>query len=158
MLTKISKTFRWEMAHRLPFHEGGCRNIHGHSYAMTIEIGGEPDANGMVLDYFDLSSICEPLVKEIDHAFLCDRSDAEVRDFLVKTGYKAVFVDFPTTAENIASWFFSRLSDHFMIFKHIRTLRVVVSETERTTAEVHGEIRIPPLDPRMLEHQSHMLE
>ncbi|MFI5263969.1 MAG: 6-carboxytetrahydropterin synthase, partial [Candidatus Kapaibacterium sp.] len=30
MLTRISKSFRWEMAHRLPFHEGGCRHIHGH--------------------------------------------------------------------------------------------------------------------------------
>jgi len=42
------------MAHRLPFHDGGCRNVHGHSYSMTIELVGEPDRNGMVLDYFDM--------------------------------------------------------------------------------------------------------
>ena len=29
MRTTISKQFRWEMGHRLPFHEGLCKNIHG---------------------------------------------------------------------------------------------------------------------------------
>jgi 6-pyruvoyltetrahydropterin/6-carboxytetrahydropterin synthase len=158
MLTKISKTFRWEMAHRLPFHDGGCRNIHGHSYAMTVEIVGEPDAHGMVMDYFDLSAICEPIVKEIDHAFLCDNSDTEVKTFLIQTRYKAVFVDFPTTAENISAWFYERFANMLMPFKNLRTLRIVVSETERTTAEVTGELRVTPLTSKVLEHQSHMLE
>ncbi len=157
MFTTISKTFRWEMAHRLPFHDGGCRNIHGHSYAMTVELSGEPDKNGMVLDYFDLTAICEPVIKEIDHAFLCDNSDTEVKTFLLEKGYKTVCVDFPTTAENIAAWFFERLSNMLMPFKHLRSLRIVVSETERTTAEVKGELRVT-FDTRILEHQSHMTE
>jgi 6-pyruvoyltetrahydropterin/6-carboxytetrahydropterin synthase len=158
MLTTISKTFRWEMAHRLPFHDGGCRNIHGHSYAMTVEVSGVPDINGMVLDYFDLSSICEPLIKEIDHAFLCDETDTQIKDFLEQTGLKSVFVNFPTTAENIAAWFHGRLSDHLVLYKNLRSLRIVVSETERTTAEVRAELRITPPDVHTLEHQSHMLE
>ena len=157
MLTKISKTFRWEMAHRLPFHDGGCRNIHGHSYAMMVELAGEPDSTGMVMDYFDLTAICEPLIKEIDHSFLCDNSDMEVKTFLKQTGYKAVFVDFSTTAENISAWFFERLSNMLMPFKNLRSLRIVVSETERTTAEVSGELRVS-FDSRILEHQSHMTE
>lgn len=158
MLTKISKSFRWEMAHRLPFHDGGCKNIHGHSYSMTVELVGEPDANGMVLDYFDLVRIAEPLIKEIDHAFLCDNSDSLVKEFLKKSALKAVYVDFPTTAENIAHWFFERFSEQFMPMKNIRELRIIVSETERTTAEVSGEIRVSPFDSRLFEHQAHMLE
>jgi 6-pyruvoyltetrahydropterin/6-carboxytetrahydropterin synthase len=156
MLTWISKSFRWEMAHRLPFHEGGCRNIHGHSYSMTVELAGEPDKNGMVMDYFDLVSIVEPFIKEIDHSFLCDRSDRIVKDFLLSSGFKAIFVDFPTTAENIAGWFFERISGEFMLFKNIRELRIIVSETERTTAEVSGEIRIAPVNSRIFEHQAHI--
>jgi 6-pyruvoyltetrahydropterin/6-carboxytetrahydropterin synthase len=146
------------MAHRLPFHEGGCRNIHGHSYSMTVEISGEPDRNGMVLDYFDLVKIVEPMVKEIDHAFLCDSSDTLIVDFLKSSSLKVVFVDFPTTAENISQWFFERLSEYFMPFKNITELRIIVSETERTTAEVSGEIRISPLQSKHFEHQAHMLE
>ena len=143
------------MAHRLPFHTGGCRHIHGHSYALTVELSGEPDTNGMVMDYFDMVSIVEPFIKEIDHSFLCDRSDTVVKDFLLANGFKAVFVDFPTTAENIAQWFYERLSVQFMVMKNILDLRIIVSETERTTAEVSGEIRISSSDSRLFAHQTH---
>ena len=159
MLTRIAKDFRWEMAHRLPFHDGGCRNIHGHSYRMWIEIVGEPNANGMVLDYFDLKRLVDPLVAEIDHAFLCDNSDTLIREFLESSGLKAVYVDFPTTAENICGWFYERLSDVFSPMKHLRELRVRIQETERTFAEVSGEIRIAnPTFDRISSHQAHMME
>ena len=143
------------MAHRLPFHEGGCKNIHGHSYSMTVELCGEPDTKGMVLDYFDLVSIVEPFIKEIDHAFLCDNTDTLVKDFLKSSALKAVYVDFSTTAENIARWFFERLSEHFIMMKNILELRIAVSETERTTAEVMGEIRLSPLSIPTIEHKTH---
>src|SRR5256885_5275357 len=99
MLTTIAKDFRWEMAHRLPFHEGGCRNVHGHSYQMWVELSGEPDPNGMVLDYFVLKQMVDPLVAEIDHSFLCDRADTLIVEFLEQSKLKGVYVDFPTTAE-----------------------------------------------------------
>jgi 6-pyruvoyltetrahydropterin/6-carboxytetrahydropterin synthase len=128
------------MAHRLPEHNGGCRNVHGHSYRMSVELAGEPDATGMVLDYFTLSEMVAPLVAEIDHAFLCDRSDTLIVDFLKSSGLKAVYVDFPTTAENLAKWFFERFRPLFSPMKHLRELRVRIEETERTYAEVFGSI------------------
>jgi len=146
MLTTIAKDFRWEMAHRLPFHEGGCRNVHGHSYQMWVELTGEPDQNGMVLDYFVLKQMVDPLVAEIDHSFLCDRTDSLIVEFLNTSKLKAVYVDFPTTAENIAKWFFERLSGIFSsrddqsTLKHLRELRVRIQETERTFAEVAGPL------------------
>ncbi len=146
------------MAHRLPFHEAGCRNIHGHGYRMDVELTAEPLQTGMVLDYFDLKAIVDPLVLEIDHAFLCDRSDSLMREFLEKSDLKVVFVEFPTTAENIARWFFDRLSEIFMSMKHLRKLRIRVSETERTYAEVAGELRHQTPESRHFEHQAHMLE
>ncbi len=150
MLTRIAKDFRWEMAHRLPEHTGGCRNVHGHSYRMWIELVGEPNTDdrsssqGMVLDYFDLKKMVDPLIAEIDHAFLCDRSDTLIVRFLESSGLKAVYVDFPTTAENLAKWFFERLKALFHSMddrsstKHLRELRVRIQETERTYAEVSG--------------------
>jgi 6-pyruvoyltetrahydropterin/6-carboxytetrahydropterin synthase len=140
MLTTIAKDFRWEMAHRLPFHDGGCRNVHGHSYQMWVELTGEPDENGMVLDYFVLKQMVDPLVAEIDHSFLCDRTDKLIVDFLNSSKLKAVYVDFPTTAENIAKWFFERLAEVFSTMKHLRELRVRIQETERTFAEVAGPL------------------
>lgn len=158
MLTRIAKDFRWEMAHRLPYHSGGCRNVHGHSYRMLVELAGEPDANGMVLDYFILKQMIDPLVEEIDHSFLCDRSDTLMADFLTESRLKVVFVDFPTTAENLAQWFFERMSDLFAPMKNLRELTVRVEETERTYAQVSGELRISLPDMKSREHQAHMLE
>lgn len=129
------------MAHRLPEHTGGCKNVHGHSYRMWVELIGEPDAQGMVLDYFVLKEIVDPLISEIDHAFLCDRSDALIVDFLKASGLKAAYVNFPTTAENIAHWFFDRLTPLFKPMKQLRELRVRIQETERTSAEVSGQLR-----------------
>jgi 6-pyruvoyltetrahydropterin/6-carboxytetrahydropterin synthase len=146
MLTRIAKDFRWEMAHRLPNHNGGCRNVHGHSYRLWIELAGEPDEQGMVMDYFDLKKVVDPLISEIDHAFLCDRTDTLIVDFLESSGLKAVYVDFPTTAENLAKWFFDRLKSLFYPpnepspTKHLRELRVRIQETERTYAEVWGSM------------------
>ncbi len=74
---KIAKRFRWEAAHRLPWHEGLCRNLHGHSYRMTVELEGEPDARGMVLDFKHLKRVLKPLVDAWDHAILVAESDAE---------------------------------------------------------------------------------
>jgi 6-pyruvoyltetrahydropterin/6-carboxytetrahydropterin synthase len=132
------------MAHRLPDHSGGCRNVHGHSYRMWVELAGEPDEMGMVLDYFDLKKMVDPLIAEIDHAFLCDRSDTLIVDFLESSDLKAVYVNFPTTAENLAKWFFERLQALFyqlnngLSMKHLHELRVRIQETERTYAEVSG--------------------
>jgi 6-pyruvoyltetrahydropterin/6-carboxytetrahydropterin synthase len=158
MFTRISKTFRWEMAHRLPYHTGGCRNVHGHSYSMTIELAGEPDQHGMLIDYFDIKSIVQPYIDEVDHAFLCDSSDELIVEFLKRSGLKAVYVNFPTTAERIAAWFYERLAEEFVAFKNIRELRVAVAETENSNAEVHGEIRVSVPNTQILEHQAHMLE
>lgn len=125
---------------------------------MTVELSGETNTQGMVLDYFDMSNIVSPIIEEIDHAFLCDRSDSLCRDFLEESTLKVVFVDFHTTAENIASWMFEKLSNEFVVFKNIDELRIIVQETERTSAEVSGRIRVNAANVKVLEHQGHMLE
>ena len=38
---KVAKRFRWEGAHRLPWHAGLCRHLHGHSYALTVVFDDE---------------------------------------------------------------------------------------------------------------------
>jgi len=100
---KIAKEFRWEMGHRLPFHEGLCKNIHGHSYKMVVEICGNVDKNGMIIDFFDLGKIVKPMIEKYDHAFLCWENDKIVKNFLNKNKMKRVFTDYHSTVENICS-------------------------------------------------------
>ncbi len=136
---EIGKEFHWEMGHRLPFHEGGCRNVHGHSYQMRLSITGALDENGMVVDYFDLRDIVEPIIAQLDHAFLCDQSDSEMLQFLERHDMKRVVVPFPSTAENIARWLLERISEPLARYDHLKSIAVRLQETDRTHAEVRHD-------------------
>jgi 6-pyruvoyltetrahydropterin/6-carboxytetrahydropterin synthase len=141
MTTRIAKEFHWEMAHRLPYHTGGCQNVHGHSYRLWVEVEGEPDAQGMVMDYLDLKAVVEPLVKQLDHSFLCDRSDEMMMQFFHGNSLKVNYVDFPTTAENLASYLLKEITLRLRESQNVlvKRLCVRVQETERTYAEVSQE-------------------
>src|SRR3970282_2736511 len=98
---KIAKEFRWEMGHRLPEHFGKCKNIHGHSYKMIIELEGEVGKSGMVMDYYDVKKILGPVIEKLDHAFMVYKEDKEIISFLKKMKSKIMIVDFQSTVEHI---------------------------------------------------------
>lgn len=136
MLTTISKRFRWEMGHRLPMHEGLCKNLHGHSYAMELFLCAEPDASGMVMDYFVVSDIVQPLIDRLDHCFAVDASDTSLLDFLTLHQLKHTLLNVPTTAENLATYclhdILSRLPDNH----GLHSIALSIHETEKTSARV----------------------
>ena len=131
---KIAKEFTWEMGHRLTFHKGKCKNLHGHSYKCMVELTGEPDQNGMVLDYYDVKKIIEPLIDEIDHSFMVFSSDKELLHALQTLNSRYVVVDFETTAENICIYLLKKIKSSNLP-KNISALKVKVFETENTYAE-----------------------
>lgn len=136
---KISKEFKWEMGHRLPFHSGKCKNIHGHTYKMRVEIEGDLDENGMVMDYYDVSEIISPIVDELDHSFMVKETDKEIIDFLVKLNSKKVVVPFETTAENITLHLLEKIKER-ITSDRIKKIKVRVYETEKTYAEDEIEL------------------
>lgn len=140
MLTSISKQFRWEMGHRLPFHDGLCKNIHGHSYEAHVILTGEPDAHGMVMDYFDVKTLVQPLIDAWDHCFLCDASDDVMKGFFAEHPMKVVYVDGPTTAENIARLLLTKVINSLSAPHSVQHVRVRIYETEKTYAEVEQSI------------------
>jgi len=101
---RIGKVFKFEAAHQLPNHDGKCRNLHGHSYRVEVELEGDPRSEGegapdegMVLDFSALSAIWKRAVHaRLDHRFLND-----------------VIPDRVTTAENIAAWILDELVNEF---------------------------------------------
>ncbi len=128
------------MGHRLPFHNGLCKNIHGHSYEAHVILSGEPDAHGMVMDYFDMKLLIQKKIDELDHAFLCDTSDTVVRSFLEENSMKSVLVEFPTTAENIARMLLEHVISQLPAGHRVDAVRVRVFETEKTFAEVESAV------------------
>ncbi len=130
---KIAKEFRWEMGHRLPFHKGKCKNLHGHSYKMMVEFEGEIDSNGMVLDYYDVKEMIAPIIEELDHSFMVYKGDVELIEVLEKLNSKNVIVDFQTTAENICHYFLNRIKNSNPP-EEINKIKVWIYETESTYA------------------------
>lgn len=131
---KIAKEFRWEMGHRLPEHFGLCKNIHGHSYKMLVEFEGELDKNEMVIDYYDVEKIINPLIEKLDHAFMVNKNDNMVLEFLEKINSKKVVIDFNATAENICFYLLNEIKK-VPLPANLSSVKVRVYETEFDYAE-----------------------
>lgn len=93
---RIWKSFTFEAAHFLPNCKEGhkCRRIHGHSFTVKVEAEGTVDPHlGWVMDFDEISKHAKPLIKLLDHTVLNDFAGLE-----------------NPTSENIALWFWDRLS------------------------------------------------
>lgn len=112
---KISKEFTFDSCHNLPFHQGKCKNQHGHTYKLIVTIQGELDKNGLLIDFGDLKSIVNDSIIEVyDHKNLND------------------FFPCPT-AEIMAQEFFKILSHRLPIYK------ITLYETPTSWVEVYQE-------------------
>ena len=137
---KIAKEFYWEMGHRLPHHQGLCKNLHGHSYKMCVELEGSLDKNNMIIDYFDLTKIVNKIIEPLNHAFLCEETDHIVRDFLISNDFKIYLVPFVSTAENIALHLLKLLKEQLKSYKNIERIKVRLCETNDVYAEASDTI------------------
>ena len=133
---KIGKQFHWEMGHRLPFHESGCANIHGHSYTLWVELEGTVDEHGMLLDYGIMKEVIQPVISELDHCFLCDENDTLMKPFLEGTSLKVVYVPFTTTAEHITGYLLDRIWDALTAYENIQGISLRLQETVNSYAEM----------------------
>lgn len=137
---KVSKEFHWEMAHRLPFHPGRCKNLHGHSYKALIQFEGELNSNGMLIDFYDIFSIVNPIIDEMDHSIICDKNDVELVEIAKKINERVVIIDRPTTAENISIYIAERILQS-NIPANLNSLTVQVYETLDAYAEYSIKIK-----------------
>jgi 6-pyruvoyltetrahydropterin/6-carboxytetrahydropterin synthase len=131
---KIAKEFRWEMGHRLPFHKGKCVNLHGHSYKMLVEVEGDLDDNGMVIDYYDLKAIINPVVEDLDHAYLVWKGDTELISMLDQLKSKKVVIDYHSTAENMCLYFLDKIKNAGLP-ENVKSIKVRIYETIDDYAE-----------------------
>ena len=151
----VAKRFRWEAAHRLPWHEGPCDNLHGHSYRMTVELDGTPDARGMLIDFQDVKRALKPLVDAWDHAILVAETDDELRQIVERTGWKHALLPCDTTAENLSAHVAEHLcteAGEMLRANDVETVRVRLAETETCYAEAERRVSASaPADNRLRE-------
>jgi 6-pyruvoyltetrahydropterin/6-carboxytetrahydropterin synthase len=115
-MNQIHKDFSWDMGHRISKHGGKCFSPHGHFYRAVVWLNGSLNDNGMVLDYYQLSQIVNPIVEELDHSFMVYRKDEIMAKFFEETlanseikPFKVKWVSFESTAENIAKYIFDEV-------------------------------------------------
>lgn len=114
---RLTKEFHFEMAHALWNYEGLCRNIHGHSYKLSVTIIGSPSNQednpsfGMVIDFGILKKIVrEAVVNDFDHAFLIYKNSADELSLHNQSMFGRMKVmDFQPTCENLLLFFVHRL-------------------------------------------------
>lgn len=73
MIVRDTKTFTFDSCHHLPFHQGKCKNLHGHTYTLEVTIEGslvreETPEYGMITDFANLKDIVKRIVVDkYDH-------------------------------------------------------------------------------------------
>lgn len=67
---RLGVTARFSAAHRLPQHEGKCKELHGHTYKVEVIFEGEQKENGMVADFSQLKSVVRDVLEALDHKYL----------------------------------------------------------------------------------------
>lgn len=108
-LVRVSKRFSFDMAHALYGYDGPCKNIHGHTYHLSVTLLGQPIQNsddvklGMVIDFSDLKQIVnEQILNTYDHALVINKeAPYSKNDLLFKEFEKVILVDYQPTCENL---------------------------------------------------------
>jgi 6-pyruvoyltetrahydropterin/6-carboxytetrahydropterin synthase len=116
---------KFAAAHFATF-EGACEPLHGHNYAVTIEVAGALTDDSWVCDFSTLKTLGKALCDELDHKFLLQRDSRVLQIDEGMSNWKIRFLErgfvFPksdviplpmdnTTAERLAEWFIGRLTD-----------------------------------------------
>lgn len=139
---RITKQFSFETGHALYGYDGKCKNVHGHSYKLSVTIIGTPitDSNnvkfGMVIDFSDLKKIVrEEIVDVFDHATVFNQNTphVELAQELKNRGHHVILVNYQPTSENMVIDFAKKIQDRLPNNIQLHSLKL--QETESSFAE-----------------------
>ena len=143
---------RFSAAHFTTF-EGQCEPLHGHNYAVTIEVEGELTEDSWVVDFVKLRKMARRICDELDHRFLLQRESSVLAIDEGTTNWKVRFrpggrptdqergwalpkaevVALPidnSTAERLAEWLAGRLNEELRAAGATRVTAITVGVEE----------------------------
>ena len=129
------------MAHALYGYDGPCKNIHGHTYHLSVTLMGKPimDNNdvklGMVIDFGDLKKIVkERIINIYDHALVLNEQAPYSKSEVIANEFeKVILVPFQPTCENLLLHFVDSIKTLFP--PHIQLVSIRLDETPTSFAE-----------------------
>jgi 6-pyruvoyltetrahydropterin/6-carboxytetrahydropterin synthase len=114
----VEQTFA--AGHALRNYKGKCENVHGHNYRVRITVQGDQlDSTGLLVDFLDVKSLIGGVVDYLDHQFINDLPP---------------FDELNPSAENIAKYFYDRVSGGLKNEVPVRVAEVKVWETDTSSA------------------------
>lgn len=139
---RITKQFSFETGHALYGYDGKCRNVHGHSYKLSVTVIGTPITDtshvkhGMVIDFGDLKKIVkEDIVDVFDHATVFNKNTPHIdlANELKNRGHHVILVDYQPTSENMVIDFAQKIKARLPKGVALHSLKL--QETETSFAE-----------------------
>ncbi|HXA68106.1 MAG TPA: 6-carboxytetrahydropterin synthase QueD [Bryobacteraceae bacterium] len=114
----VEQTFA--AGHALRNYKGKCENVHGHNYRIRITVQGDQlDSTGLLVDFLDVKSLIGGVIDYLDHQFINDLPP---------------FDELNPSAENIAKYFYDRVSGGLKNEVPVRVSEVKVWETDTSSA------------------------
>jgi 6-pyruvoyltetrahydropterin/6-carboxytetrahydropterin synthase len=114
----VEQTFA--AGHALRNYKGGCEDVHGHNFRVRVTVAGEQlDSTGLLLDFLELKSLIDGVVAYLDHKFINDLPP---------------FDKINPSAENLAKYFYDRVSVGMKNDVPVRISEVCVWETDTSSA------------------------
>ena len=139
---RITKQFSFETGHALYGYDGKCKNVHGHSYKLSVTVIGTPITDtknvkyGMVIDFTDLKKIVKSeIVDKFDHATVFNKNTphVELARELENRDHNVILVDYQPTSENMVLDFADKIKNQLP--SHIQLFSLKLSETDTSFAE-----------------------
>jgi len=138
-MIRITKEFKFEMAHALHGYDGLCKNIHGHSYKLWVTVKGNVRnengdiKDGMVMDFDVLKLIVKPtIIDKYDHSLVLNANSPHANIDL-SAFEKVFYLPFQPTSENLVIDFALKIKSKLP--EGIELNKVVLSETATSFAE-----------------------
>ncbi|MFD2563417.1 6-pyruvoyl trahydropterin synthase family protein [Aquimarina rubra] len=139
---RITKQFSFETGHALYGYDGKCKNVHGHSYKLSVTVIGNPITDtshvklGMVIDFGDLKKIVKEDIEDVfDHATVFNKNTphVELAKELEQRGHNVILVDYQPTSENMVIDFAKKIRARLP--ENILLHSLKLQETETSFAE-----------------------
>ncbi|MFY7670639.1 6-pyruvoyl trahydropterin synthase family protein [Tenacibaculum sp. MEBiC06402] len=139
---RITKQFNFETGHALYGYDGKCKNVHGHSYKLSVTVVGTPISDtsnvkyGMVIDFGDLKKIVkEEIVDVFDHATVFNKNTPhiELAKELKDRGHDVILVDYQPTSEMMVIDFAKKIKNRLP--DNIKLHSIKLQETDTSYAE-----------------------
>ena len=114
----VEQTFA--AGHALRNYKGSCEDVHGHNFRVRVTVAGEQlDSTGLLVDFLELKSLIDGVVAYLDHKFINDLPP---------------FDQINPSAENLAKYFYDRVSVGVKNDVPVRISEVCVWETDTSSA------------------------